>query len=343
MATANNVDVRKRARALRRGANAAFMDVLEENSEGDLFSPLTTRFRSSNAKEDFSWITSFAQVTPWDGDRESSDFKAYGFTVEPEHFQVDIPIDANDLADERLSMYTRQIQERVTAFRRHRRLLIAKRLANAFSVSSGQYNAYDGKALISDSHPIHERKGDPDEDRWIEAGTQSNVISDGTTDHFKLAKNFTTAEVIADKIYPEFRQMKGNNGILLNVSPDTVVVPTTMESTARTVFTDEMILDEATGEMRPNPAEGPIDRILTDPQLDARGFTDGFFLLDTTSPVIMPFIFLERQGVQTDSLLDNSDQAYHTNKFHYGADARYDIIPGHYEGMMGSDGSGGTL
>jgi phage major head subunit gpT-like protein len=57
----------------------------------------------------------------------------------------------------------------------------------------------------------------------------------------------------------------------------------------------------------------------------------------------MPMIYLIRQGVQTESLLENSEHAMKENEFVYGADARYNIAFGHWQAVFASDGSGGTL
>lgn len=339
MATANQKVVRQRARALRRTANVIFTETIEEADEGPLFS-LAETINSNSRAEDIDWITDFAQVSAWDGERETSDFRAYGFTIEPKHFEVTMKIDANDLADERLSMYTRRITQRANAFARHRREMIAERLASAFDANP-EYTAYDGKSLIADDHPIYRQKGDS-EDAWVEEGTLSNFPATSTT-NFKLAPNYKTAKAMKKVVYPQMREFRGDNGVRIGVNPDTVVVPDAMQFEADEVFGADMIMDEQIGELRPNPASGQIDRIIAEPELDQRGFDEGFFLFDSTSPVLMPFIYLLRQGIQQDSLTENSERAFMRNEFLYGADARYDVHMGHYQAVLGSDGSDGAL
>lgn len=337
MATASNKVVRKRARALRRGANAVFTDTIEEvGDRGEIFGPMTETVQTSNRVEYFDWLGDFAEVTRWDGERELADFKAFGFNIKPEHWEVSLKIDADDLADERMSMYTRRIQQRAQRFELHRRELLMQRLAHAFD-----RDGYDGVSFVSDQHPLYERVGDA-EDSYVQESTQSNIITDGTTANFKLARNYTTALAIDEKVLYEIRTVRGSTGERIAVEPDTVVVPESQRSVAEDVFNEDMIRDESLGEMVPNPIS-PDMNIVADDELDRQGFTEGFFLVDTSNPVLMPMIYLLRQGVETESLLENSEHAMKNNEFVYGADARYNVGFGHWQAVFASDGSGGTL
>lgn len=336
MATASDEVVRKRARSLRRGANALFTDAIEVDSEGEVFGPMTETVRTTNRTEYFDWLGDFATVTRWDGERELSDFKAFGFSVEPEHWEISLSIDADDLADERMSMYTRRIRQRVGAFANHRRELLMQRLANAFS-----RQGYDGVSFIGDTHPLYIPDGDA-EDSFVQETTQSNIVTDGSTSNFKLARNYVTAKAIDDKVLTDMRTIRGTTGERISVNPDTVIVPESQRSVAEDVFQADMIRDESLGEMVPNPIQQDF-AVVADDELDRQGFTEGFFMVDTSNPVLMPMIYLIRQGVQTESLLENSEHAMKENEFVYGADARYNIAFGHWQAVFASDGSGGTL
>jgi phage major head subunit gpT-like protein len=313
-----------------------FMDAIEVDSEGEIFGPMTETVRTSNRTEFFDWLGDFATVTRWDGERELSDFKSFGFSVEPEHYEISLKVDANDLADERLSMYTRRIRQRVNAFANHRRQLLMERLSNAWS-----RNSYDGVSFISSSHPLYEPQGDS-EDSFVQQSTQSNIVTDGSTANFKLARNYKTALAIDEKVLVDMRTLRGTTGERISVNPDTVIVPESQRSVADEVFNADELLDTSANEMRPNPLQRDYE-IVADDELDRQGFTDGFFLVDTSNPVLMPMIYLIRQGVQVDSLLEDSEHAIKNNSFVYGADARYNVAFGHWQAVFASDGSGGTL
>ena len=337
MATASKTVVRKRARALRRGANALFQDAIEVQDRGEVFPQIIETVNTNNRVEYFDWLSNFAQVTKWDGERELADTKAFGFAIEPEHFEISMKIDADDLADERLSMYTRQIQQRVAAFETHRRELLMDRLSNAFSRT-----CYDGESFISDQHPLYEQKGGPD-DAYVQQSTQSNIVEANGTSNFALARNYKTALGIDEEVLVDHRTLRGSTGERISVDPDIVVVPESQRSVAEDVFLADMIRDESLGEMVPNPLDGQFDEVYADDELDRQGFTDGFFLVDSTNPVLIPMIYLLRQGVETESMLEDSEHAMMHNEFVYGADARYQIGFGHWQAVFASDGTGGTL
>jgi phage major head subunit gpT-like protein len=335
MATASNKVVQKRARSLRRSANALFQDAVEIQDEGPAFGTLTTTLRTDSRTEEFEWLTDFAQVTKFDGERESADFRAYGFEMTPEHYEVTLEIDANDLADERLNMYTRRIQSRVNAFQQHRRRLLMERVTNAFSET-----CYDGQPMISDAHPYYERQGDSN-DAWVEEGVQSNIIEAGGVTNPQLNNTYDAAKALAEDTLTDIRTLRGDNGTRLSLNPDTVIVPEAQRVTAEELFEADQLLDETAGELRSNPL--PDMTVIADDELDAQGFTEGFFLVDSNNPVLMPLIYLIRQGVETDSLLAGSEHAMKHNEFVYSADARYTIGFGHWQAMFGSDGSGSQL
>lgn len=335
MATASNKVVQKRARALRRSANVMFMESLEVDDEGPAFGALTETINTDAAVEEFDWLADFAQVTEWNGERETADFKSYGFQMKPEHYEVTLEIDADKLADERLGMYTQRIQQRVNSFQNHRRQLLMQRLANAFSRV-----CYDGENMVSSQHPYYERKGDA-EDAFVQQGTQSNIISAGGVTNPKLNDTYSAAKALAEDTLSDIRTLRADNGKRLSLSPDTVIVPEAQRVVAKELFESDRLIDTSVSELRPNPL--PQMNVISDDELDVQGFTDGFFLVDTTNPVLMPMIYLIRQGVETESILEDSEHAFKHNEYLYGADARYNVGFGHWQTIFASDGSGAQL
>jgi phage major head subunit gpT-like protein len=329
--------VQERARALRRSATVLFEDAVEDDEESTLFGATAETVRSDGAKEEISWLSDFAEVTRFDGEREFNDFKEFGFSVEPKHFEITLKVDADDLADQKMAMYTRRIQQRVAAFRRHRREMVARRLANGFDASN---TSYDDVSYFSTSHPIYTREGDED-DAWVETSTQSNVAESGGTTNFPLKGNYSTAEGLSDVI-SQMETLRASNGVRIqDNAPDTLVVPSNLRKEARELTADQ-ILDSSANALRPNPVADDIEQTIIEPALDDYN-PDFWALVNSESDVLMPMIYLLRQPVRTQSQAEGSESHFMENNFYYGADARYEVTYGHYQAIVASDGSGSAL
>lgn len=302
-------------RALETSYRMIFMAGLEDLSEGDLIgSGAFLKVNSDGRDEEYDWFEDYAEVREWVGERQFSDFKAYGYRIANKDWEVTVEVDRNDILDDRLGVYMPRIQRLPLLFGQHRRQIAADLLSNAFSDV-----AYDGVSFYNANHPNGDSK-------YSNLGTAAL-----TADSRGVA--------VLKEILLHIRGLVGPNGRKYRVTPDTIVVPPALMFVAETLYKQPTVQfhdgSALTDYSVPNEVQGILKPVVED---DLATATE-YHILDTDNAVMKPFIWQTRQEPQFQSFTEGSEHVFKRKKYLFGGDARYNLGYGLPQLAFGSTGA----
>lgn len=272
---------------------------------------LATRIPSDASSESYRWLGSAPQMREWGTGRLAKGLRSESYDIENQEYEATIEVDQKEIEDDQLGSISMRVRELAEYAATHKDYLIEQLLING--ASSG-FEGYDGLPFFSDSHV----SGD--------SGSQSNLLTytatdpdDPTVTEFRKALTQAIAKMVA------FKDDRGNPK---RIRPDgfVIVTPPTMMFTALEAIGAELI-ENTTNIVR------NIARVISLP-----GLTDAskWYLLKTNAQV-RPFIFQDRVPVSFNALADNSEHAFKTGKYLYGARARYAMSYGYWQYAVSTD------
>jgi phage major head subunit gpT-like protein len=104
---------------------------------------------SQTREEAYGWLGQFPQLREWlDGDRVVKDLKAHGFTIENRKFESTISIRREDIADDRVGVFSTQFAEMGHRARQHPDEMIFDLLSKGFTTP-----CFDGQYFFDTDHP----------------------------------------------------------------------------------------------------------------------------------------------------------------------------------------------
>lgn len=243
-------------------------------------------------------------VHEWVDERHKAKIQHYDHTVEVKRWANALTLQYDDLEDEgmNLGQYSMLINEMGDDFVEHRHSLYTDLISAGFAATLG--TCFDGQFFFDSDHPL----------------------DDGTTQ-----SNVSTAALAEAAVFAGIQAMEGmkkQNGLLANIQPTHLIVPSALRQTA------EGLLDkDRTGGGDSNLLFKRL-RLIVDPRLDSSSAT-AWFLLDASKP-LKPFFSADRQPVRTQ--MDTGD-LFEEGSIHWGGNARYNASYGFYQVMWGSDGT----
>lgn len=232
------------ATLLEPGLRAAFMLQMDAGAVGGqgVFA-LYNRATSNRSKEETLGVGGLADIPEYDGAIEYDVFDMqYKRTFEHKEYARGIAVERKLIDDDQYNVIVTRTRQLAMAFDRTRRKSAANTFNNAFASST---NTGDGVALCAANHPTSKQRG----------GTQSNrgttaLSYDAVVDTRVLMMNF-----------------KDDRGQIVNVNPDTLIVPLNLEATAWTIVNSMQRPGTANNDANFNRAIGwnvVVDRYLTD-------------------------------------------------------------------------------
>lgn len=259
---------------------------------------------SGTRDETYAWLGAVPSMREWIGEREIKNLSAYGYTIRNKDFELTVSVPRNDVEDDCIGVYKPMFQDLAYSARKHPDKLVFGLFPRAFTEL-----CFDGKPFISDDHtPGFEGH---------KVKAQSNK---GT---YKL----TPASYGAART--QMMCLVNDQGEVMNIVPDLLVVAPQKEAIARTIVMADEIHQEV------NIYKGTAE-LLVVPELAAN--PEQWFLLCTKRPV-KPFIFQSRrrpQLVAKDKAAD--DNVFFDKEFIYGVDARGNAGYGLWQLAFGSTG-----
>lgn len=269
------------------------------------YEDIVTVVPSNTNSEDYSWLGALPTMREWTDERIPRGLIEHEFTITNKDWEVTIAVDRNVIEDDQYGQLKARISAMAEEARRHIDELVFELLASGFSSE-----CYDGQYFFDADHPDGS------------GGNQSNKGTDALS---------ATAYGAARAAMMKFTDDQGR---VMGVVPDTIVVPPELEETARQVLNSDFY-PETGYEHIGNPWKGS-GRLVVSPYLvDA----DDWFLL-CTARAVRPLVLQMRREVTFNALEGQSEGGFMRKRYLYGADARYNVGFGPWQFAYGSSVSG---
>lgn len=247
--------------------------------------PLYTRIPSTNASEKYGWFGDVPTVRQWLGDKEAASLEDYDFEIRNIPFYSAIEIHKHELDDDNTGILEPRTRTLVEAVKNHVPDLVAELIKNG---DTGL--AYDGSAYFA-NRTVNDN---------LLAGT-------GTT----------LAQIQADLFSARAAMMrfKSDQGRILGLVMDTVVVPAALEGTMLQAVHSN--LAGASGEEVHNPLSQWIKNVIAIPTLDDDDANDWYGFC--TGVVLKPFVYQDRE--KPNPLIDDT-QVKRNGKYIFSVEMR---------------------
>jgi len=289
---------------LEAGVKTLFFKAYEEAPAA--FERVVTVVPSTTQTENYGWLGSLPAMREWVDERVPRGLLSHDFTIVNKDWEVTIAVDRNVIEDDQYGQLKARIQAMAEEAKRHLDQLVFELVAGGFA-----NKCYDGKFFFAANHS--EGK----------SGTQSNK---GT------AALSATSYAAARAAMMSF---KDDQGKVMGVVPDTLVVPPALEETARQILNSDYYPVQDYAHIG-NPWKGSAELVIAPYLADA-----GDWFLLCTSRAVRPVILQMRREVSFNALEADSEAGFLRRRYLYGADARYNVGYGPWQFAYGSEVTGG--
>jgi len=281
-----------------RGLNGLFNPSLANASA--LWKELCSIVGSDGASEIYKWLGQIPTPVEWRGKRRSKAMRDYGQTIVNKAWELMVEIDRHENADDQTGQLQMRVRDAAKRFAQHPDKLLVDLMIAAESTL-----CYDGQYFFDTDHS----EGD--------SGTQSNLLtSDIATPAAPTLAEFEAAFWLAIKAMAGFKDDQGEpwNPMtgLENLAGILVVIPVSyLDVASKVLGVNAAPIISQTSNILAGKA-----RIMATPRIT---WTTKFAIFKTDDEV-RPFIFQNRQAVQT-SLKDDPEE----KAVKYMADGRYAV------------------
>lgn len=242
----------------------------------------------------------------WVGDRVVQNLMTYGYTIKNKKFESTVSVAREDIEDDQYGVYAPIVQMMGESAANYPDELIFELMNKGFT-----YKCYDGQPFFSSSH----------------------ITNDNVTKKITIS-NMGTAPLSASAYTEARAQMMGlvdNNGKILKIRPNLLVVPPSLESEGRKLLMADVI-DGTTNVYKDTAELLVVQELTVNPT--------AWYLLDTSKPV-KPFIFQERIKPEFISLDNPKDgNVFFNAQYIYGVNCRGNAGYGLWQLAYGSTGTG---
>ncbi len=237
----------------------------------------------------------------WTGERKVQNVALDGFVVSNKKWENTLAVERTDLEFDQYAIYSNML---IPNLARHMKLLPDLQIAAAITANAA---GYDGVSFFSSSHPI-----DPSGQN---TGTQSNDLTTGALNSTNLAA-----------VQAAMMKLQGPDAIAMGTRGDTILVPPSLEYTARTLanatfFPESKNGVAATFGAQTNMFNGAYS-VVVSPYLPDTNSTSTavWYLLSCGDASSRPFFWQEFSSPQLVSLVDPSNAAvFFQDKYFMGA------------------------
>jgi phage major head subunit gpT-like protein len=263
--------------------SAAFKKVFEgaiETYKGD-FEKIAMVIPSNSITVNYAWLGEFPKMREWIGDRVLKDLTLHEYTITRKKFELTIEVDADDIKGDNLGIVKPRILTMAQESRAHYDELI-------FELLEANANCYDGKPFFASDHEI--------------GGVTFSNIGDQPLSSESL--NAARAEM---------RAILGEGGQPLRINPNLLVIPQTLEGTAKKILKAQTNFGGSTN-LDYNLVDYVVIPWLTD--------ETAWYLFDTTRP-LKPLILQQFEQIKFSAMDKEDDEAvFMRDKFRYGTSAK---------------------
>jgi len=132
--------------------NAAFKQGLA-TAKPD-YQRFTMTVPSTTKSNEYGWLGSTSRFREWIGDRVIQALRAHGYSIKNKKFENTVGVDADDIEDDNLGIYTPRFQQLGKDAADHPGQLIYDLLKNSFTTI-----CYDGQYFFDTDHPVLQADG----------------------------------------------------------------------------------------------------------------------------------------------------------------------------------------
>jgi phage major head subunit gpT-like protein len=296
-------------RLLKSGLNTAFMKSYD--SVQTYYQNFVTQVPSTKSSEEYGWLGDSPELREWNGERLPKALREFGFVLKNKKYESSIRVDQDAIDDDQYG----QIVFRVSGMGDGAKRSYDKQFVAV--VEAGRTtNCYDGQFFFDTDHS----EGS--------SGTQSNLFTSS-------ALSATTAKTIITAM----EQYKTDEGRFSGVRVTDIMVPSTLEWTAKEIF------DPTAVAVSTDPAKAVLRgrvKVNVNPYLNGSAGANAPYYFMDLSGYIKPFIFQIRKPIKFDQVTtDNPDtQAFMTDANLYGVKARHAF--GYGDWRLCAMGTGGV-
>jgi len=289
MSTANQIQLDAANKTIR----ALFNAELSAQGEGEIVNAACMRTRSKSKTVEYNFMLAFDELREWVGERQIANLSVESFTIPNVKYESSLVVDRVDVEADNLGLYGPAVAERVSAYYRKRRSVVASLLSNGATTGN---NSYDGVTFFNASHPSDGN-----------GAVQSNLKAGSAL----TGANYD-AGVLAMALLVDHR------GNPMDIVPDTLVIAPQLAATARNLF--QLSTAYGTDLAGDNPWFGAIKNIIVEPLL---GTSTSWYLLDT-SKGLKPLILQDADDFELQTLKSADDEFVIMNDaYFYGTRSRF--------------------
>ncbi len=250
---------------------------------------------SSNAQETYAWLSKFPRMRKWIGDKTIHKLSKQGYSIVNEDFEGTIEVKRNDIEDDNIGQYTvmskqigwsaAQLPDELTA-----------QLIN----EGEKHKCYDEKPFFSKSHPVEI------------SGKKTTVANLHELPALSTA-SMADAKASYGALKLAMRNQKDEEGRNLKVRPDTLIVSTDLEDTAKALMNNEKL------------DNGDINSYRNDCKVVVINDLDEstWYLQDNSMPVKSLIIQERKKPKMVSQTKMDADDVFMRGTFKFGAEARY--------------------
>ena len=270
------------------------------------------RVPSTASQNDYNWLSNFPRMRKWIGEKVIKSLSAFRYSIVNDDFEVTVEVDRNDIEDNQLGIYNSHAQMAGFSARQLPDEIVAELKNNAFASQ-----CYDGQFFYDTDHPV------TNSDNVTTSVSNKLTVPLSAATQAAAAASFGAARLA-------ILSFKDEEGRSLNLMPDVLEVPPTLETTANMLMLSDKLVDNT-----PNPYKG-MARVLVNPRLTS----ETVWFLHVTNMPVKPFIYQERKAPVFVSQTDpESDDVFRRKTFKYGAEARAAGGYGFWQMSVGSTGA----
>lgn len=254
----------------------------------------TTKVPSTKSSEEYGWLGDTPELREWAGERLPKALREFGFVLKNKKYEASIRVDQDAIDDDQYGQIVMRVNQMGSGSRRS----LDKQFFAV--VQAGRTSlCYDGQNFFDTDH----QEGN--------SGIQSNLFT-------SKPLNATNAK----EIITAMTQYMTDEGQYAGVNPDTIVVPTVLEWTAKALFDSKAVgvTTDPDKAVLADRVKVRVEKFLS----SAQGANSPYYFMDLSAPV-KPFIFQERKPIKFDQVTtDNPDtSAFMTDANLYGVKARH--------------------
>jgi len=244
--------------------------------------PLATPVPSSARTNTFGFLLNLLKMRKWDGPRLINNLKTGAYLLENEPYELTVGVDRRDIRDDLMGIYNSRFND----MGRAAKLWPDQTLNTALQAGTTRLG-FDGVAFFSTAHPLNP------------AGNQSNNF---TTTALSSA-NFATVRAA-------MASYTGQDGEILGVQPNTLIVPPQLEDTANTIVTAAVGVSGSTNVQRGQARVVVVPRLANQPTT--------WYVVDDSNAIKFLIWQLREAPIFTSKTSFNDDNVFFENQFLWG-------------------------